>query len=616
MKGMGHPARILIVEDEAIISLDIKRLLSSSGYLAAVTATSDQAIRAIDASAPDLVLMDIQIKGPVDGIDTASQIRKKFRVPVVFVTAHADKKTLERARETQPFGYIVKPISALSLTSTIEMALHKHRTEQQLEEHRSWLGTVLQNIPDAVLVTDLSGEVQFLNSAAEMLTGLKRSEIIGKPVDSVLAIWSGDQGYLASQLIDKAEWGSRTSLPREALLQLPSKDVIRVEGDVVISYSNGQPIGAIFTLRDISHRAQEEKILRHEERMLALGQFTSGIAGDFNCLHSLLSSTCNDLFSLAENLASRERAILLDKTDTISRASAMGLLMASQLSQLSAPPAVRATFVSASGVVASVEPLLNKMRGPSLQVDIRLTDESTLILCHPGRLQMLLLNVFLNARERMAGAGRLCISTSQTGGRVRILFELEHLGISAWEPLSFPLEMDNPDFSLSIAQAIVTAMEGSIVFHAISETQGSLEILLPLQYGTLDVGAAGEQRSSVLLIGSDLDVLGKVEDRLEEDHYAVIRCSSAAEALLLGQLHDGKIDCVIIDGESVSGVNRRKLRTFFGSRNARTQFVCLTPADQPDEPGWESLPKSSQLSSLERLNNLLKANNLAMGAAS
>jgi hypothetical protein len=269
---------------------------------------------------------------------------------------------------------------------------------------------------------------------------------------------------------------------------------------------------------------------------------------------------------------------LLEKTDTIERASAMGLLIAGQLSQLNAPLEVRATFVSASGVVAAVEPLLDKLRGPSLQVDIHLTDESTLVLCHPGRLQTLLLNVFLNVRERMAGAGRMRIATSQTArGLVSIVFEVERLGISAWKPLSFPLEMETPDFSL--AEDFIQAMD---------------------------------RRGAVLIVGSDLDVLGTVEEQLEEYRYAVIRCASAAEALLLGQLHDGKIDCVIADAASVSPAERRKLRSFYGSRNTAAHFVRLVSNDQAEEHGWQSLAKSARNAPAELLSSLLAGRATAM----
>ncbi len=607
----GHPPKILIVEDEAIISLDIKRLLSDSGYaVVAVAATSEQAIRAIETTTPDLVLMDIHLKGIKDGVETAHNIRQAFRLPVVFVTAHADKATLERARQTEPFGYIVKPISALSLTGTIDMALHKHRVERQLEEHRAWMSTVLQSIPDAVVVTDLAGRVQFLNSVAEELVGTRQADALGQAVDDLLALSSGDRRNVASQMLDKAEWGNRLSLPKDTLLALePRGSQIAVEGEVAVSYNGDQPAGAIFTLRDVSRREQEEGIERQEERMLSLGRLASAIAHDFSSLHSLLGTTCNDLSALADSLDREKRVLLLDKADTIARVNAIGLLMTQQLISLSARPAVRATLVSASGAVASIELLLNKLSSSTLQVDIHLTDESTLVLCHPDRLSILLVNVFLNARERMTGSGRIRISTGQAAGnRVAIVFELERMGSPSLQSLAFPLEMEHPDFSLSIAQALVAAMEGSITYTALSEKQGRIEILLPLQHATQDFVDAMNRRGTVLLVGPDLELFGKLEEWLEEAHYGVIRCASAAEALLLGQLYDNKIDCVITDWNGVSVGNRRKLRTFFSNRNPAAKFIRLVSEEQAEEEGWRSFLKSPQISVLERLRGLLGIN--------
>ena len=619
MKTVGRQPRVLIVEDEAIISLDIKRLLSSSGFgVAAVAATAEQAIRAIETAAPDLVLMDIHLKGNKDGIETALHIRDTFHLPVVFVTAHADKATLERARQTEPFGYIVKPISALSLTSTVEMALHKHRIERQLEEHRAWLATVLQSIPDAVIVTDLGGQVQFLNSAAEQLLGSSQAKLLGQPVDTLIPLSSGEHTNLASVTLDKAEWGNRVSFPKDALLSLNGLGhQIPVEGDVVVSYTGDQPVGAIFTLRDISRREQEESIERQEERMLALGRFASTIAHDFNSLHSLLGTTCTEISALAGTLPPEQRALLLDKTDTVSRANAIGLLMTEQLITLSQQPKVRATLVSASGVVTSVEPLLNKLSTGALQVDIHLTDESTLVLCHPDRLSILLVNVFLNARERMSSSGRIRVSTEQASrNRVAIVFDLEHLaGAAVPEPISFPMQMENPDFSLSIAHALVAAMEGSINFTQLSDRQGRIEILLPLQHTPQDIVDARNRRGTILLIGEDLALFGNLEEWLEEFRYGVIRCTSAVEALLLGQLYDNKIDCVIADGGAVPAANRRKLRTFFSNRNPLARFVQLLPEDQPDEPGWQTVAKEPQSSLFEELRRFLDINDNRLGAS-
>ncbi len=617
MSAKSPPPKILVVEDEAIIGLDIKRLLSAAGYaIAGVAATSEQAIRAAETTNPDLVLMDIHLKGSKDGIDTAQYIRQSYNLPVVFVTAHADRATLERARETEPFGYIVKPISALSLTSTVEMALHKHRIERQLEEHRAWLGTVLQTIPDAVVVSDLSGRVQFLNSAAGQLLGAVQGNVLGELVDDVLPLASGERVNLASQAIERAEWGNRVSLPKDTFLRANHGGRnISVEGDVAVSYIGDLPAGVVFTLRDISRREQEESIERQEERMLALGRLANTIAHDFNSLHTLLGACCNDLSTLADSLEGDERSFLLDKVDTVARVNSIGLLMTEQLITLSEQPKVRATLVSASGVVASVEPLLTKLSTGSIQLDIHLTDQSTLVLCHPDRLSLLLVNVFLNARERMCSAGRIRVSTDQKGAnRVAIVFDIEHIGNSAVRSLSFPMEMENPDFSLSIAHALVAAMEGSISFTPVSEKQGRIEILLPRQHAEQDLIDLKNRRGNVLLIGADLELLEMLEDWLWKQRFGVIRCSSPAEALLLGQLYDNKVDWVICEAEVAASISSRKLRTFFLNRNAATRFVRLGEEEQFPEAGWEALSRLPSASVLESLARLLGVGSRRMSA--
>src|ERR1700733_10289757 len=102
MNKPDHRAQILIVEDEAIVSLDIKRTLTNAGYeVCHVAASAEDALRSMESVLPDLVLMDIHIKGKTDGVETAEKIRQKFQVPVIFVTAHADNATLERAKSAQ-----------------------------------------------------------------------------------------------------------------------------------------------------------------------------------------------------------------------------------------------------------------------------------------------------------------------------------------------------------------------------------------------------------------------------------------------------------------------------------------------------------------------------------
>lgn len=128
-------AKILIVEDESIIALDIKNSLEKAGY--DVVDTAACAEEALDRAAhlePDLVLMDIRLQGDIDGVETANQIRQHFHLPVIYLTAHADDNTLQRAKISEPFGYILKPFEDRELITTIEIALSRHKAESAMRE--------------------------------------------------------------------------------------------------------------------------------------------------------------------------------------------------------------------------------------------------------------------------------------------------------------------------------------------------------------------------------------------------------------------------------------------------------------------------------------------------
>lgn len=123
--------RILIVEDEAVIAEELRDRLARMGLaIAAVAASGEEAIARAGDSSPDLVLMDIRLKGITDGIDAAAAIRDRFDVPVVFLTAHADRGTIERTKRVAPIGYLVKPFTTEELKATIERALDRPDTDR------------------------------------------------------------------------------------------------------------------------------------------------------------------------------------------------------------------------------------------------------------------------------------------------------------------------------------------------------------------------------------------------------------------------------------------------------------------------------------------------------
>lgn len=127
--------RILVVEDERIIAYDIKDCLEKSGYIVpAIIAYGKQAIEKVAELQPDLVLMDVMLKGDMNGIEAAEQIVTRFNIPIIYLTAYSDESTLQKAKLTQPFGYILKPFEETQLITTVEIALNKYRTEAVMRE--------------------------------------------------------------------------------------------------------------------------------------------------------------------------------------------------------------------------------------------------------------------------------------------------------------------------------------------------------------------------------------------------------------------------------------------------------------------------------------------------
>jgi len=190
-------AKILIVEDEAIIAMEILDSIENLGY--EVTATVNSGAKALDSiekDRPDLVLMDIRIKGLIDGIDTAEIIRNRFGIPVVFSTAYLDEGRIERAKITMPFGYVLKPIQERDLKVTLEMALYiaiidaeKQEIDRRLEESEEKYRLAFYTSPDAVNINRLDGLYVDINEGFTRLTGFTRADAIGK-LSSEINIWA------------------------------------------------------------------------------------------------------------------------------------------------------------------------------------------------------------------------------------------------------------------------------------------------------------------------------------------------------------------------------------------------------------------------------------------
>ena len=257
--------RILIVEDESLVAKDIQAMILNLGYaVAGVVSSGEKALQKIEDNCPGLILMDIVLKGSLDGIATAEKIRARCDVPIVYLTAYADEATVNRAKLTEPFGYLLKPFEERELQTTIEMALHKHARETQFQERERWILSILDNIQDAVIAADPRGRISFMNVQSEQLSGWKTSELKGRDVSEVLRIQIEKTGRAAlpsyEDLIRRGRW-----TPGKPVL-LTTKDGRRIPIDTtatLIHDVQGNPGHLVFLFRKrVLSKRQEEKFFQ------------------------------------------------------------------------------------------------------------------------------------------------------------------------------------------------------------------------------------------------------------------------------------------------------------------------------------------------------------------
>jgi diguanylate cyclase (GGDEF)-like protein/PAS domain S-box-containing protein/putative nucleotidyltransferase with HDIG domain len=263
--------RILVIEDEALIAEEIRERLKRLNYqVIGIADTGAQAIEIARQQCPDLVLMDIQLKGKMDGIEAAEIIYRDRNIPVVHLTAHSDQATFQRAKATAVFGYVLKPFQERDLLVAVEMAVYRHRLEQPLRQSQISFATILAGIADGVIACDLAGRIRFMNPVAEALTGYPLSEAQDRLDAEVLQVSSDTIGSPPESPLSRVlRQQSGFTLPATAFLLDRQGATIPIEGTVdPVVDATGQINGAVIAFRDITERRRLEAQVARQVALL------------------------------------------------------------------------------------------------------------------------------------------------------------------------------------------------------------------------------------------------------------------------------------------------------------------------------------------------------------
>jgi PAS domain S-box-containing protein len=282
-RTLSQRVSILIVEDEAIVALDLKQQLVGLGYeIVGMASSGEQAMELVAKRTPGLLLMDVRLQGDLDGIEVAEAILRDHHVPVIFLTSHSDDETVRRAALTAPYGYLTKPFQLRELRAGIEVALTKAGMERQLKEADRWFANTLQCVSDGVIVTDQDARIRFVNPAAEKLIGWSLEECQGRDVSDIVRIAAVPRIPDSTPTTGTtSRYDEPNSIVRSVLklgrptpvahaLKLTARGgVPRLVDETVgpIDDDSGGRLGAVVVLRDASARvAQEGQLRQSEER--------------------------------------------------------------------------------------------------------------------------------------------------------------------------------------------------------------------------------------------------------------------------------------------------------------------------------------------------------------
>lgn len=311
---------ILIAEDEGIIARDLENRLKRQGYgVCSIVASGEDAIRKATAERPDLVLMDIVLCGDVDGIEAADEIRRLCDIPVIYLTAYADEKTVERAKLTEPYGYIMKPFEDRELRSAVEMALYKHSMEKKVRQSEEWLSTILHSIGDGVIVSDKDGNVTFMNPVAEKLTGWTLAEAKGKLISDLVNITSdGNDDFCADPVGKIIECGAATDFPGDTTL-LAKDGTKRFIADSAAPIRDKSAVvsGVVLVFRDVTEQKRMDLALRESEQKLRM--HARELEESNTALKVLLKQRESDKRELEENILANVKQLILPHIEKLKK---------------------------------------------------------------------------------------------------------------------------------------------------------------------------------------------------------------------------------------------------------------------------------------------------------
>jgi PAS domain S-box-containing protein len=267
-------ARIMVVEDEGVVAMQAAETLKGLGYeVPLIAMTGEEAVSKLLETEPDLVLMDIHLRGGVSGIEAAHRIRQRLDVPIVYLTAFSDSETLAQAQLTEPYGYVLKPFEEKSLHAILQMSLMKHRRTRGIRENGWWMSAVAASMMEAVIICDPKGYVKFTNPSAESLLGRKSQDVLETRMAESVQLVDAETRAPVQFPVTEPFLEGKSTLRANCRLVLGEDREIPVEfSSSPLRSPEGTLFGILYVFRETSERERIQTVVLRQLEELAVVQ--------------------------------------------------------------------------------------------------------------------------------------------------------------------------------------------------------------------------------------------------------------------------------------------------------------------------------------------------------
>ncbi len=568
------PARVVVVEDERIVALHLQQQLKKLGYNVAGTAASgERALQQISDLRPDIVLMDINIEGDIDGIDTAARIPEEFHIPVIYLTAHSEASTLERAKATQPYAYLLKPFSERELHATLEMALERWRSEHALRESEQRFRNIVEASSDWFWEVDADLRHRHVWSHGNDDSD-RAADLIGRPL-----FVDADPSYQTPTWKDVIEHLRERKPFRDAIYReaMPNKSYRFIKPSGVPFFSaDGTFLGYRGASADVTGSVIAEEALQRTQKMEAIGNLTGGLAHDFNNLLGVIIGNL-DLLRDRIKLDPDSHELASEALDAAIRGSDL----TRRLLAFARRQPLQPQLIDVNELIANSVKLLSRTIGEQIEISFAGAPGLWPVVADTAQLESALTNLATNARDAMPLGGKLRISTSNS--RLDDHYAAHHADVTAGEytliavcdtgsgiPPALIDRIFEPFFTtketgkgsglgLSMVFGFMKQSGGHVAVYSEEGIGTIFRLYLPRANGALEPKLAAAEDpplvgkgETVLAVEDNMAMRRIVVRQLRELGYRVLEAENGAQAL--GILKSGKVDLLFSDVVMPGGV--------------------------------------------------------------